>query len=218
MKNNYQNSMESVVSTLDERNEMLVLDGKTVNVKLSEGEFVAWMVEGDPDMVPFKTEKECKEYRTREWGSLYKSEAEMDELIPVCQYIFTGKMGVEENVPVCSAMNRFRITVIKSVNDGEIDWCDYVDEYVTQELVQTIELSWGEVDLVYEHDSLLDANYLTFGTLTINNCPPIEELEPERVELAIIGYLSVCDNCDFVSFNYNTLDEDIRNCIATING
>ena len=106
MKNNYQNSMESVVSTLDERNEMVVLDGKTVNVKLNEGEFIALMVKGDPDMVPFKTEKECKEYRTREWGGLYKSEAEMDELIPICQYIFTGKDGLEENVPVCSVEDR----------------------------------------------------------------------------------------------------------------
>ena len=114
MKKNYQNSMESVVSTLDERNEMVVLDGKTVNVKLDEGEFIAWMVEGDLDMVPFKTEKECKEYRAREWGSCYESEEDMDELIPVCQYIFTGDDGLEEDIPVCPIEDRIDETIQES--------------------------------------------------------------------------------------------------------
>lgn len=88
----------------------VILNGKKASVELNEGEFIAWMVEGDPDMVSFKTEKECKEYRTREWGSLYKSETEMDKLIPVCQYVFVGKNGLEENVPVCSIEDRIEKT------------------------------------------------------------------------------------------------------------
>ena len=110
-----------------------------------------------------------------------------------------------------------REEVIKAIIDGTLDECDYEDEYVTCELVETIELPWGECDLVFEHDSLFDKNTLTFGTLSIDNCPPIEELEQERVELAIIGYLSVCDNYDVVYFDYNKIEDEVKEYIAEIN-
>ena len=79
-----------------------------VNVPLNEGEFVAWMVEGDPDMTPFRTKKECMEFRNGAWAGQYKSVAEMDRLIPAMRYVFAGKSGMEENVPVCSLEERIK--------------------------------------------------------------------------------------------------------------
>ena len=77
-----------------------------VNIPLNEGEFVAWMVDGDPDMTPFRTKKECLEFRNSAWAGQYKSVAEMDRLIPAVRYVFAGKSGMEENVPVCSVKER----------------------------------------------------------------------------------------------------------------
>jgi len=84
-----------------------------VNVPLKEGEFVAWMVDGDPDMIPFKTKKECLEFRNSAWAGLYKSVAEMDRLIPAVRYVFVGKFGMEENVPVCSVEDRIKLGMTK---------------------------------------------------------------------------------------------------------
>lgn len=79
-----------------------------VNVPLKDGEFVAWVVKGDPDMTPFRTKKECLEFRNGAWAGQYKSVAEMDRLIPAVRYVFAGKSGMEENVPVCSVEDRIK--------------------------------------------------------------------------------------------------------------
>lgn len=80
------------------------------NIPLKDGEFVAWMVEGNLEMTAFLTKNECLKFRNSAWAGQYKSVAEMDRLIPAVRYIFTGKSGMGYNVPVCPVEERIRRT------------------------------------------------------------------------------------------------------------
>ena len=89
------------------------INNKTVGVKLNDGEFIAWTIT-DRHLCPiidcpvFETKKEAVEYRNNCYRKFYTSKCEMEKygLEKVNMYIFAGKLGLEENVPVCSIEDR----------------------------------------------------------------------------------------------------------------
>lgn len=89
------------------------INNKTIYVKLNDGEFIAWTITDEylfpiMDCPVFETKKEAVEYRNNSYRKFYKSKREMEKfgLEKVNMYIFAGKLGLEENVPVCSIEDR----------------------------------------------------------------------------------------------------------------
>ena len=89
------------------------INNKTVGVKLNDGEFIAWTIT-DRHLCPindcpvFETKKEAVEYRNNRYRKFYTSKREMEKYgwEKVNMYIFAGKMGLENNVPVESIEDR----------------------------------------------------------------------------------------------------------------
>jgi len=104
---------------LESKIESTNINGKTVNVKLKENEFVAWTILDqcglpvDVDGNIFKTKKAATEYRNNAWAGCFKSKAEMEKELPIRQYIFAGNNPVRPLDDVIEELKAKQETISK---------------------------------------------------------------------------------------------------------
>ena len=75
-------------------------------LKSKSNMFVGWSYSSDPACYPvYETKAECmkarKEFFKKENFKNYSKE-QLEKMYEVRPYVFSGKIGLEENIPVCS--------------------------------------------------------------------------------------------------------------------
>lgn len=87
-----------------------------------------------------------------------------------------------------------------------------------KKVIGTVECDWGYVDVILmTHPEILgDEAIIRWDGLDIINCPKnVEKIDMKKILRAINCFMSVYNTYGSVTFNYPTLEKDMKRCYAS---